>query len=83
MSARDLDNVVVMAGDRNHQRWLREAEADVDLPVPGKTMTAELAPEVSVIDLMEALRFTGLTLVVDLERDALVIARVPPPKEAA
>lgn len=82
MSARDLDNVLVMAGDRNHQRWLREAEADVD-PPPARPIAIELAPEVSVTDLMEALRFTGLTLVADFERDVLVITCVPPPKEAA
>ena len=82
MSLRDLDNVVVMAGDRNHQRWLREAEADVD-PPPGRPIVIELAAKVSVTDLMEALRFTGLTLVADFERDVLVIDRVPPPKEAA
>ncbi len=82
MSARDLDNVVVMAGDRNHQRWLRDAEADVD-PPPRRPIVLELAPDVSVVELMEALRFTGLTLLADLERDVLVIGRVPPPKEAA
>jgi len=82
VSARDLDNVVVMAGDRNHQRWLREAEADVD-PPSQRPIVLELDREISVVELMEALRFTGLTLVADLERDVLVIGRVPPPKEAA
>lgn len=77
MSSPDLDNVMVTAGDRNHQRWLREAEADVDPLPPSKPIVAELAPDVSVIDLLEALRFTGLTLLADLERDVLVIGRVP------
>lgn len=83
MSSRDLDNVVVVRGDRNHQRWLREAEADTDLLVTPRPTRIELAAGVTPLELSTALRFSGLHLHVDLERDLVVIDRRPTAPEAA
>lgn len=83
MSSRDLDNVIVNAGDRNHLRWMREAEADVDVQPPPRPMPLELAPGVSPLELAAALRFTGLHIDVDVIRDVLVVSRRPKSPEAA
>jgi hypothetical protein len=82
MSARDLDNVIVTAGDRNHLRWLRQAEADAD-PAPVRRPTrAELTSRVTADELAAALRFSGLTVRIDFDRDVLVIDRLPRPEAA-
>jgi hypothetical protein len=83
VSRRDLDNVVVTTGDRNHQRWLREAEADADPPPPSRPTAIELAAGIRPIELFTALQFSGLYLLVDIQRDVLVITRKPSAPEAA
>lgn len=83
MSSRDLDNVIVNAGDRNHLRWMREAEADADIPPPSRSTTIELAAGVGPLELATALRFSGLHLEVDVNRDVFVIQRRPKSPEAA
>jgi hypothetical protein len=82
MSARDLDNVIVTAGDRNHLRWLRQAEADADLAPVRRPTRAELTSRVTADELAAALRFSGLTVRIDFDRDVLVIDRLPRPEAA-
>lgn len=82
MSLPELDNIVVTAGDRNHLRWIREAEADPD-PTPARRLRpAELSPSVTADELSAALRFSGLTVRVDTDRDVVVIDRLPRPEAA-
>jgi hypothetical protein len=82
VSARDLDDVIVTAGDRNHLRWIREAEADPDPAPTACIRKAELSSRVTADELAAALRFSGLTVRVDFDRDVLIIERLPRPEAA-
>jgi len=82
VSARDLDGVIVTAGDRNHLRWVREAEADLDPTPTARIRKAELSSSVTADELAASLRFSGLSVRVDFDRDVLVIERLPRPEAA-